>query len=248
MTSTQEDTDELARVGEALSEYVGLGALKDGSEFDVQFSEIERLLPSRLRQAPAVAYRVLVLSGEDHARIAGGGELRLRDRTFGSWTGDERATRMLLRGRVAAAADGKVVVVVAKPVPEGAVVADVEAVYRALGWNVDEMECWFRYASWERELILRQDAELLTIRPRDVVSVHAPGDLSVLAPLPGERAWDEGADALVEIDVLPDGQPHAADGTWLVQADDGSERAVSWNGRVGAWDVVPVPPDPAPRR
>jgi hypothetical protein len=77
--------------------------------------------------------------------------------------------------------------------------------------------------------------------------VRQPQHLALRGPIPGESAWHEVSDGMLEVVDVPDDQPHAANGVWLVETEGGWERAISWNPRVGAWEVIPVP-RPSPGR
>jgi len=234
---------DLFEAGDILSEYVGYGAVRQDGLFDNKLSALTGMLPERLRTTPPHAYRSLTLSAHEHAALMDGSPLVLRPRLFGSWTRDEAAAYRITRGRVARLKEAEVAVLIRKALPPGCVIADVEAVYLDLGWNDESLECWSRYASWERELIVCQPAGLLTVRTADVVRWHAPGDLAALAPVPGERAYSADGGEWIIIGSVPDLQPDAASGVWAVAADGKDTLTpVFWNWRQETWDMADADP------
>lgn len=231
---------------ELLSSYVSHGAFGDDGQFDDLFDELAGLVPHDTVRPLDTAYRVLVVPAEDLDTLLAGGTLPLRPRRFGSWTRSEDAARRVVRSRFLRMDDDQAVVVVAKPVTRESVVVDVQQVYRRLGFDVGEVEEWGLYASWEAEVILRQDGPLLAIGAGDVRLSFRTGDLDAVRPQEGEMAWSEELQDVVEIVDVHEEQPFKADGLWHVGLEDGGEMAVTWNGRQAAWDVDGPIPAPAP--
>lgn len=232
----------MSRIGEAgeiVSAYVTHGAMRSDDEFDAHFQGLASLVPSAQRRTPSRAWRVVVVSGEEHQRLLRGEAIMLRSRAYGSWTKDRHAADLLLRGRCMKAADGAVSLIVCKDLTPGCVVVDVESLYRKLGWNHPDVDEWSRYVEWEQELILRQDARLCTIEPDDVVAAHAPGDPAAVRPYEGEGVWVEEVGDFVRIDEVLE---RSGDGAWRVVCADEAERTIVWNERhFAGWEAAEEP-------
>jgi len=233
-------TEKLRQAGDLASEYVTYGAMRSDQQFDDLFSQLAAIVPERCRRTPLTAWRVMTVSGSEYRQLQAGLNISLRPRAFGSWTKDKSAARLLLRGRCAIANGDDMTLVVRKDLAPDACVVDIEALYQKLKWDSSDVDEWDRYVHWEREVILKNDAYLLTIRPVEIVSAHAAGDLHALRPYPDERAWSPAAEDFFEIDSVADEQPFAADGVWLVENHDG-ELAVKWDARNSCWESTTTP-------
>jgi hypothetical protein len=100
---------------------------------------------------------------------------------------------------------------------------------------VDMLPEWERYVRREREVILEQDADMLKIRPEDVLSVHPPRDPFGMGPRTGEVIFtDQGELEIGEVVSIL--EPNGGDPTWLVSSVEGGAYVVSWNDRYGTWD------------
>jgi hypothetical protein len=183
---------------ELLSSYVSYGAMTDDGQFNDLFEELSGLVPRETIRPIEHAYRVIVIPIADRDALLAGKPLTLRAREFGSWSRSEEAARRVVRSRFLRMEDDQAVVVFRKPVTRESVVVDVQKVYTTLGFDAGEVEEWGLYASWEAEVILRQDAALLTIGSGDVRLSFAAGDLDAIRPLEGEEAWSDAEEDLVE--------------------------------------------------
>lgn len=80
----------------------------------------------------------------------------------------------------------QVALTVQKPLPQDVWALDVEQTYLDLGWDYPEVTEWQQYVVWEREMIVAETPELLTIAPKDVLSVHGRLDTALKRPSVGE--------------------------------------------------------------
>lgn len=242
---TKPDSPEAKRLLEAyelISGYVTHGSMDTDDQFDGWFGRLRELVPRDLVRPVSVVHRAILIPANDLAAIRAGGTFALRPRVHGSWSRSGDAALRCLRGRFATMRDDMAAIVVTKGVDPDRVVVDVRAVYEALGFDADCVEDWERYASWEEEVIVRQDASMLNVSAADVSVAHLAGDRNALRPIRGERVWFEEEGQLLVIDDVPDDQPGKGEGTWTVRIGGRGPATVAWDGRADAWEISgPMP-------
>ncbi len=242
MASRDVAAERLVEAYELLSSYVSHGSMQADDQFDETFARLAEMVPRSLVRPIARAHRVVVIPRAELDALRAGGTTTLRPRAHGSWARSERAALMCLRSRFAAMGDDMAALVVAKSIRTDQVVVDVQRVYETLGFDCGTVEEWGLYASWEEEVIVRQDAAMLTLSIRDVSHAFLPGDHHALRPFGGEVAWSEDAQDLVVVDAVADAQPGAPDGLWDVTVD-GADVTVRWDARGRSWEIDPTGPE-----
>lgn len=240
------EAHDLLEAYELLSAYVSHGAMDADDQFDGWFEKLAELVPRRLVRPVSHVHRTVIIPARDLAAIRAGGRVTLRPRAFGSWSRSRDAAFRCLRGRFARMGGDMAAIIVTKPVTRERVVVDVQEVYGALAFDVDGVEDWERYASWEEEVIVRQDASMLSISAADVTVAHLHGDPEALRPLAGERAWSERDGDMLGIEHVDRHQPGAAEGVWDVEVAGRGGATLAWDGRADAWEVTAFRPGEEP--
>ncbi|WP_411839975.1 hypothetical protein [Paracoccus sp. ME4] len=183
---------------EALSAHLGAGRL-EASHIEA-LARLDRICPPEGRHpAPLRLFRCLTVGVEDHKKLQRGEDVLLAPRSHDCWSRSDLAIRMLMRIRAEQHADGAVLLLRRDFAAED-IAVDVEMLGRHLGMDCGGFCQWTNYVLPEREVIVRNAAGAVTIRPRDVMQSWHGGDLPKLfEPVIGEVFQDGmGADRVVE--------------------------------------------------
>lgn len=184
---------------EALSAHLGAGRL-DASHIEA-LARLDRICPPEGRHpAPLRLYRGLTIGLVDHERLQQGFDVRLSPRSHDCWSRSDLAIRMLLRTRAGQHQEIGAVLLLRRDFVAEDIAVDVELLGRHLGMDRGGFGQWTNYVAVEQEVVVRNAAGVVTIRPRDVMQCWHVEDLpEIFEPVIGEVFQDGvGIDRIVE--------------------------------------------------
>lgn len=210
---------EILKAADLLSQYVTHGSLSNSNSINFEdiFRKVKILLPLSLRSSPPQLYRSLVISSQQMDHLNAGGILELEDRFASSWSMDKLAAEQFLRSKCEDLAPSKAGMIYCKTIDQDLVIANIQAVYRLIGWDSPDVEEWLNYVEWEKEVLVENRPYLNTVKCEDVIHFEVMGQaqsFSVLRPYLGEYVATEHEEFTVH--GIMDNQNEIAKESWSV--------------------------------
>jgi hypothetical protein len=223
---------------EMLHAHVGCGAMKP-DDLD-RMARIDALSPDGCRYAGGDVWRVMKLDAEQYADLEAGRNIVLTPREHSCWSKDPVAIMKVQRHRAETMVSGECMIRMKQHIASDRAAVDIEQAFRDLCDT--EGLSWGRYASQEREIILRHDGGSFTITPDMVDRVWPYGDFDVGTPLPGEELI--GGRDLSEDPIIIEEVIEAYNGGWVV-ASGGKHYEIHWDfGELSGFEREQVPETP----
>ncbi|TLX17192.1 hypothetical protein [Rhizobium sp. MHM7A] len=223
--------ENLIAVAEILTSHVS-----SGKSYSSDIAELKSLVPLAYRKAPRDLFRTVAISVADHDRLNSDGSINLVSPPFTSWTSSIDVAVRHARG-IARTGNGFAVLVVKREIDAQQIVADVEAIFRAVGWDHPDVEEWDLYASKEKEFIVEMDDNLTVVRLADCQHQFLDLTHPLLHPAPGDQIWSQDDGVFLEVDeviaTLDEDRPL----TFRALVSDDTECSISWDAAHLCWNL-----------
>jgi len=210
--------------------------VSSGKSYTSDVAGLKELIPDTFRSAPSALYRALAVTRSEYDRLLEDGCLSLKTFPFSSWTSSCDVAIRHARGLLKATGE-LVILIIEQEISTSYVVADVEAVFRAVGWDHPDVEEWDLYVSKEKEFIVETTGELSRVQLEHCRYAFVDATDSALHPCEGDQVWSQEDGVFLTIEEVCAHLAQDGELSFEVVLSDETACRVTWDRTHLSWNL-----------